>query len=375
MKIASIVGARPQFVKAVVTSRAIRAHPDVEEVLIHTGQHYDDLMSEVFFRDLDIPCPDHHLNVGSGTHAVQTARMLEAIERLLVAERPDCVLVYGDTNSTLAGALAAAKLQVPVAHVEAGLRSFNRSMPEEINRVITDTLSDLLFAPTVLAAQNLEHEGITAGRVRIVGDVMYDAVLQYSKRAEQRSSILSDLRLTRGSYVLATIHRAENTNHLGRLRIICDALVRLQAHLPVVLPLHPRARAVLRREGWLEDLERRVHVLEPIGYLEMLMLEKHACLIATDSGGVQKEAFFFHVPCVTLRDETEWKELIDLGWNRLAPPIDVDAIVHTCEQALQTKPRICPNPYGDGRSAEQIAEDLLSHFSANAPVTTVGAGG
>jgi UDP-GlcNAc3NAcA epimerase len=364
LKIASIVGARPQFVKAAVTSRAIRVHPDIQEILIHTGQHYHELMSDVFFRDLQIPPPDYQLNVGSATHAVQTARMLEAMERVLLAERPDCVLVYGDTNSTLAGALTAAKLEIPVAHVEAGLRSFNRSMPEEINRVVTDTISDLLFAPTTLAAQNLEREGVASDRVRIVGDVMYDAVLQYSMRAEQRTPILSQLRLSRGAYVLATIHRAENTNDLGRLRIISDALIQLQDQLPVVLPVHPRLRALLSSESWLADLQRQVQLIEPVGYLEMLVLEKYAALIATDSGGVQKEAFLFHVPCVTLRDETEWKELIDLGWNRLAPPTDADAIVRACENAFTAQPEASTNPYGDGRSAERIAEELLLHFSA-----------
>ncbi len=344
--------------KAAVTSRAIRAHRDLLEVLIHTGQHYDELMSDVFFRDLEIPSPNHQLNVGSGTHAVQTARMLEGIESVLLAERPDCVLVYGDTNSTLAGALAAAKLHIPVAHVEAGLRSFNRVMPEEINRVVTDTISDLLFAPTVLAAQNLQREGIPGDRVRVVGDVMYDAVLQYSTIAEQRSSILSDLGLTRRGYVLATIHRAENTNHGQRLRVICNALKYLRLRLPVVLPLHPRARAVLCREGWFEDLRSSIDVIDPVGYIDMLMLEQHASVVVTDSGGVQKEAFFFHVPCVTLRNETEWTELIDLGWNRLVPPTEVANVVRACEDAISARPKIKANPYGDGRSAERIAQEL-----------------
>lgn len=362
LKIASIVGARPQFVKAAVTSRAIRAHPDIQEVLIHTGQHYDELMSDVFFRDLEIPQPDHQLNIGSANHGAQTGRMLEAIERVLLTEQPDCVLVYGDTNSTLAGALAAAKLDISVAHVEAGLRSFDRAMPEEINRVVTDTISELLFAPTLLSAQNLEREGIASNRVRIVGDVMYDAVLQYSMLAEQRASILSELGLFRGGYALATIHRAENTNDVQRLRTICDALSHIQSRLPVVLPLHPRAREVLGRAGGLDDLRRRIHVIQPVGYLQMLMLEKHASFVATDSGGVQKEAFFFHVPCVTLRQETEWQELLTSGWNRLAPPTDVEVIVRACEAALSDAPEFGTNPYGDGRSAQLIAEHLFSRF-------------
>lgn len=327
-------------------------------MLIHTGQHYDELMSDVFFRDLEIPSPDHQLNVGSGTHAVQTARMLEGIERVLLAERPGCVLVYGDTNSTLAGALAAAKLHIPVVHVEAGLRSFNRAMPEEINRVVTDTISDLLFVPTISAALNLEREGIPSDRVRVVGDVMYDAVLQYSRIAEQRSSILTDMGLIRRGYVLATIHRAENTNDVQRLHVICDALKRLQHRLPVVLPLHPRARAVLCREGWFEDLRSSIDVIDPVGYIDMLMLEQHASVIVTDSGGVQKEAFFFDVPCVTLRGETEWTELIDLGWNRLAPPTEVANVVRACEDAIAARPQITANPYGDGRTAERIAQEL-----------------
>ena len=288
MKIVSVVGARPQFVKAATVSRVLRSTPQAHEVLVHTGQHYDENMSEVFFDELEIPRPDYHLGIGSGPHGAQTGKMLEAIERVLLAEKPDWTLVYGDTNSTLAGALAAVKLRVPVAHVEAGLRSFNRSMPEEINRVLTDHASDLLLAPTAAAVQNLRRENIAAERIHQVGDVMYDAVLFYGSRAEDRSTVLARLELTNGQYVLATIHRAENTDDLGRLRAIVAGLsVAASADRPVVMPAHPRTRAALERAGLLAEASGRIRLIAPVGYLDMVMLEKHAAVIATDSGGVQ----------------------------------------------------------------------------------------
>ena len=290
-------------------------------MLVHTGQHYDENMSEVFFQELEIPKPDYYLGIGSGTHGAQTGRMLEAIEQVLLQIVPDLVLVYGDTNSTLAGALAAVKLHVPVAHVEAGLRSYNRRMPEEINRVLTDHASDLLFAPTEAAVENLKQEGISSNRIFLVGDVMYDASLYYGAKAERESRILQQLGLRPKQYVLATIHRAENTDDAQRLRSIFDGLELAAKEIPVIIPLHPRTREALKQEAQLSKVAQHVLVIQPVGYLDMVMLEKHSRLIATDSGGVQKEAFFYNVPCMTLRSETEWVELVELGWNRLVPPL------------------------------------------------------
>lgn len=320
MKLLDIVGARPQFIKVGPILRAIakhnREHPQraIHEVLVHTGQHYDYTMSRVFFEELELKEPDYHLGVGSGTHGSQTGEMLKRIEDVLLKEKPDLVMVYGDTNSTLAGALAAAKLHIPVAHVEAGLRSFNKTMPEEINRVLTDHISDLLFCPTQTAVENLEREGITKG-VHLVGDVMYDSVLYNVQLAEKRSEILERLHLQPKGYALATVHRAENTDHPERLRSIFQALETIAADgLPVVVPLHPRTR---KRLSALNLPFNRLQIIEPVSYLEMLLLEKSAKIILTDSGGVQKEAFFFKVPCVTVRDETEWVETVELGWNVL----------------------------------------------------------
>lgn len=359
MRVAAIVGARPQFIKAAAVSRVLRGAFGVEETLVHTGQHYDKAMSRVFFDELEIPEPDHHLGVGSGPHGAQTGRMLEAIERVLVDEEPDWVLVYGDTNSTLAGALAAAKLHIPVAHVEAGLRSFNREMPEEINRVLADHASDLLFAPTYAAVENLRREGLAGNRVHMVGDVMYDVALYYGDKAERKSRILDDLGLVSEEYILATVHRAENTDDLERLLAIFEGLGEAAREVPVVLPLHPRTRKALERAGVLEKAARCLLLIEPVGYLDMVMLEKNARLIVTDSGGVQKEAFFYRVPCVTLRDETEWVELVELGWNRLAPPKRPDAVLSVVREALEQSPGAGGAPYGRGDSAEQIARVLL----------------
>ena len=359
MKVATIVGARPQFVKAAVVSRAFRSHTSIEETLVHTGQHYDDRMSKVFFEQLEIPKPKYNLGIGSAPHGEQTGRMLRDIEAVLVDLAPDSVLVYGDTNSTLAGALAAAKMHIPVLHVEAGLRSFNRRMPEEINRIVTDQLADLLFVPTDTALINLCREGICPDRIHQVGDVMYDAALYYGAKAEQHSPVLSDFRLVGGEYALATVHRAENTDDLGRLRVICKTLARLTEQLPVVLPLHPRTRKMLEHHGLLKEL-RQVYVADPIGYLDMLMLEKNARIVLTDSGGVQKEAFFFQRPCVTFRDETEWLELVDLGWNRLAPPVSVESQLREIETALKSTPSNGHWPFGSGKTAERIAEIVAS---------------
>ena len=360
MRIVSIVGARPQFVKAATVSRALRGSAGVCEWLVHTGQHYDCNMSEVFFKDLDIPEPKYNLGIGSARHGAQTGRMLEAIESVLLEELPDWVLVYGDTNSTVAGALAAAKLHVPVAHVEAGLRSFNRAMPEEINRVLTDHASDLLFAPTGASVRNLEREGISGERVRLVGDVMYDAALYYQQDAKEQSRILASLSLEEGKYILATVHRAENTDDLTRLRAIVGALATVSEETCVVLPIHPRTRQAIDRIGW--GTVGNLRVIDPVGYLDMVMLEGGARLIATDSGGVQKEAFFFRVPCVTLRDETEWVELLDTGWNRLIPPRDETAIIDGIKSFMREgPPHERPNSlYGDGNAATAIVQQLIS---------------
>ncbi len=350
--IATVVGARPQFIKVAPVSKALAETGAVREVLIHTGQHFDAEMSDVFFTELGIKKPDHNLEIHGGGHGAMTGAMLQKLEPVLETLRPDCVLVYGDTNSTLAGALVAAKLHIPVAHVEAGLRSFNRTMPEEVNRVVADHLSDVLFASTDVAMSNLEREGISGSRVSQVGDVMLDAALQFSERASQ-STILASLGVEPGGYVLATIHRAENTDSLSRLKNIVAALDAVAGHLPVVLPLHPRTAA---RMGTVGMAFSKVKTTSPLGYLDMVALESQAAVIATDSGGVQKEAFFYKVPCVTLRDETEWSELVDLGWNRLVPP-ERGAIAEAVLQAVGTKGEDA-QPYGDGKAAQAIARVL-----------------
>jgi UDP-GlcNAc3NAcA epimerase len=357
MRCVTIVGARPQFIKASVVSRALRRRDGLVEILVHTGQHYDANMSDVFFEELEIPQPDYHLGVGSGPHGEQTGRMLEAIEKVLRKEKSDAVLVYGDTNSTLAGALAAAKLCIPVAHVEAGLRCFNRRMPEELNRLVVDHLAALLLAPTQTAVDNLAAEGIAGPQVRLVGDVMYDVALYYGQKAAAKSHILDALRLCPKEYVLATVHRAENTDDPGRLAAICDGLARVASETPVVLPLHPRTRAVVDRQGWLRGANPRLQVTAPLGYLDMLLLEKNAQLIATDSGGVQKEAYFYRVPCVTLRDETEWVELVAAGANRLCPPCSAEAVARFIRESMTESfpARASQNLYGDGHAAEQVA--------------------
>lgn len=349
MRILSVVGARPQFVKAAVVSRVL-AERGVPEILVHTGQHYDTNMSQVFFEEMHIPTPQYNLGVGSGSHGDQTGETLKRVERVMLDERPDRVLVYGDTNSTLAGALCAAKLHIPVAHVEAGLRSFNRRMPEEINRVLTDHVSDWLLCPTATAVENLEREGIGRG-VHEVGDVMYDAVLFYQPIAARRSSILKDLSLMPQTYYLATIHRAENTDDPRRLGSILEALA--QVGRPIVLPLHPRTRRILREQGL--ETPGTVRLLEPVSYFDMLLLESHAAAIFTDSGGVQKEAFFFHVPCITLRDETEWVETVAAGWNTVVGT-DTQRILEASARLTHRPPEEPPLLFGDGRAGEKICK-------------------
>jgi len=358
MRVASIVGARPQFVKAAVVSRAL-VSAGVSDVLVHTGQHYDFEMSALFFDELDLPAPNYHLNIGSGHHGAQTGRMLEAIESLLLRDRPDMVLVYGDTNSTLAGGLAAAKLQIPMSHVEAGMRSFNRQ-PEEINRVLTDHVADLLFAPTATAVRNLSNEGIPGDRVIRTGDVMYDAALQFAARADAASQVLQSLELEPRTYLLATIHRSENTDDQDRLRAIFEGLADVARQLPVVLPLHPRTRKELERAQISDTVLQHIRLLPPLGYLDMTMLEKHARLIATDSGGVQKEAYFHGVPCVTLRGETEWTETLEGDCNRLVFPADAAVVATGIRGALGSVPAFRTDAYGDGHSAMHIANVIFS---------------
>lgn len=361
MKLCTIVGARPQFIKAATISRVVSTLSNVNEIIVHTGQHYDSNMSAQFFEELTLPLPKYSLNIGSGAHGQQTGQMLAAIEEVLINEKPDWVLVYGDTNSTLAGALAAAKLNIPIAHVEAGLRSFNRRMPEEINRILTDHLSELLFAPTENAKQQLLKEGIAADKIFNVGDVMYDAVLFYNQFNTARKTIIEQLNLSaKRPYVLATIHRAENTDNPLRLKHICNALIELSDSYQIILPLHPRTRAVFNQLNDLALIEESLTILDPVGYLDMLALEQNAFLVVTDSGGVQKEAYFNQVPCITLRNETEWVELVDAGWNQLCSPDEAFSL----NQRMITKPVLKDNNqthlYGNGEAAQQIINILLA---------------
>lgn len=314
-KIVTVLGARPQFIKASVVSEAIKQSARLKEVVVHTGQHFDKNMSDVFFKELGMKAPDYNLGIGGGRHGEMTGKMLAEIEKALLEEKPEMVLVYGDTNSTLAGALAAAKLHFPVAHVEAGLRSFNMQMPEEINRILTDRISSWLFTPTDTATKHLRAEGFDEKSIIPVGDVMYDVALHHGKKVNANERVLRRLGLSSKSYVLVTVHRAENTDDRQRLGVIVDALERVAKSLPVVWPLHPRTRQALEQCGRLHSTGEQIHLINPVGYLDMVQLEKYAALVATDSGGVQKEAFFHRVPCVTLRDETEWVELVEEGWN------------------------------------------------------------
>jgi UDP-GlcNAc3NAcA epimerase len=381
MKIVTIVGARPQFIKAAAVSRAIQAFnrssvrlgskKRLREILVHTGQHYDYLMDRVFFEELRLPKPDYHLGAGSGSHAVQTGRMLEGVEKVLEKEKPEITIVYGDTNSTLAGALAAAKLNIPVGHVEAGLRSYRRSMPEETNRLLTDHLSTLLFCPTAQAVRNLSKEGIRNGDktvVKNVGDVMYDSILYYSQIAEKKSTILEDLDLLNPQsaihnpqYYLVTLHRAENTDNPGRLKSILKALKEISQEWPVVLPLHPRTKKMMRVQGLIKEA-RGIQLIDPVSYLDMLKLEKHARVILTDSGGVQKEAYWFRVPCITLREETEWLETIRSGWNVLVGTASDSIVKETKRQNRRTLPASKTKIFGDGKASEQIVQALFDYF-------------
>ena len=387
MKIVTIIGARPQFIKAAAVSRAIALHNEscsgtrISEVIVHTGQHYDANMSQIFFDELHIPRPDYNLGVGSGTHGAMTGAMLARIEEVLLKEKPDFLLVYGDTNSTLAGAMAAVKLHIPAVHVEAGLRSYNRHMPEEINRVIADQTSNVLLCPTRTGVVNLEKEGIRSGdstqepfefstqRVYQVGDVMYDSVLFNGRLAEEKSTVLDDLGLVDKPYALATLHRAENTDYPSNLRQIFQAFQAVsKSYMPLVMPLHPRTLRRIEDSG-LSVSDSELRIIEPVGYLDMLRLERNASVILTDSGGVQKEAFFMGVPCITLREETEWTETLDLGWNILVGA-DYIKILEAFTQSTRTVRGQVPfkggvmsdlteeYPYGNGCAAEKIVEIL-----------------
>jgi UDP-GlcNAc3NAcA epimerase len=390
MKLVTIVGARPQFIKAAAVSMAVRKHNDniramkshVEEIIVHTGQHYDQNMSQIFFDELEIPTPDYNLNIGSEPHGRQTGKMLSGIEEVLEREMPDCVVVYGDTNSTLAGALAASKLHITLAHVEAGLRSFNRHMPEEINRVITDHISDILFCPTKIAVKNLEKEGFTniinrrtlvdrnslrnvfsalrPEHLRLVlnvGDVMYDSVLYYSHKADSRSNILKQLKVKEKDYALATVHRPENTDDISRLSNIVKGLEAVSKELLVIWPVHPRNIKFIDKFD-LGVGNDRFRVIEPTSYVDFIKLEKHAKMIFTDSGGVQKEAYFLQVPCITLRDETEWTETIQSGMNRLAGASQ-DKIFEAFKKIAGKACGITPQVFGDGLASERIVEVLI----------------
>ena len=349
MKIVTIVGARPQFIKCNPVSKELRK--DHQEILVHTGQHYDYEMSKLFFEEMSIPKPDYNLDVGSGPQGKQTGEMLIKIEKVLLEEKPDFVLVYGDTNSTLAGALAATKLHIKVGHVEAGLRSFDTSMPEEINRVLTDHASSVLFAPTQTAVENLQNEGITNGVYR-TGDVMYDALLHNIKIAE-KSNILETLHVTSKDYFLVTIHRQSNTDDAENLSNILNALSQVEGK--VLFPVHPRTRKFIKEHGLEEKIKDNVSLVKPVGYIDFLWLEKNAKKILTDSGGIQKEAYLLKIPCITLRENTEWVETIEDGWNVLVGA-DTEKITEAAKSF--TPPQKQSNHFGDGKASEKIKRIL-----------------
>lgn len=351
LKIITILGARPQFIKAAAVSSLFSRYFD--EILVHTGQHYDANMSDVFFEELNIPNPKYHLNIGSGSHGAMTGAMLSEIEKVLEIEKPDFVLVYGDTNSTIAGSLAASKLLIPVIHVEAGLRSFNKAMPEEQNRILTDHISDLLFVPTQTAVNHLKNEGIIQG-VHLVGDVMYDGILHFTKIAQDKSNILKELNLTPGKFLLCTIHRAENTNSMERLTAIIAGLNACKEQ--VVLPLHPRTLKYINDYGL--KLGENIRVIDPVGYLDMVRLESTAKKIVTDSGGIQKEAFFLGIPCITMRDETEWVETVANGWNVLVGA-DETKIVDAIKNFNPVNER--KTYFGEGNASQLMVDHILNY--------------
>jgi UDP-GlcNAc3NAcA epimerase len=357
MKIITIVGARPQFVKAAVVSRELRKNKNIHEIILHTGQHFDKNMSEIFFEEMEIPSPDYNLNINGLSHGAMTGQMLEGIEKICLGEKPDYVMVYGDTNSTLAGTLAAKKMGIGVIHIEAGLRSFNMSMPEEINRILTDRISDVLFCPTDTAIENLKKDGIVDGVVKVIqnGDVMQDAALYYAERSAEKSVVLKQNNLVSNNFILATIHRQENTDNPERLIGILDALNEIAKEIPIVVPMHPRTKNIIARE----DLKIEFKVIDPVGYFDMLELLKHCKLVLTDSGGLQKEAYFFNKYCITLRTETEWIELIKNGFNTLVGS-DKNAIIEAYHN-YKSKPFIKSiELYGAGQASANIRLTLES---------------
>ena len=354
MKILTIIGARPQFIKAAAVSTKLRA--ENEEIIVHTGQHYDDNMSKVFFDELGIAMPDYNLNVGSGSHGAMTGSMMIKIEEVMLKEKPDCVVVYGDTNSTLAGGVCASKLLIPLAHIEAGLRSFNKKMPEEQNRILTDHVSSFLFTPTETAVENLKNEGITNG-VYNVGDVMYDASIHYLNIAKKKSTIMEKLNLNKGEFILGTVHRAENTNDPSRLTNIVRALN--ESGAKIVLPLHPRTKKYMN--DYNLSFSDNIKLIDPIGYLDMIMLENNSCKIVTDSGGIQKEAYFMKKPCITLRDESEWVETVESGWNILAGA-NYEKITKAIQNFEMNGEQV--NYYGNGKASEGIC-NILRRIKTN----------
>ena len=376
MKLVTIIGARPQIIKAAALSRAIRNHyaDQIQEVIVHTGQHYDDNMSQVFFDELHIPRPDYNLHVGSASHGVQTARMTEGIEDILFKEQPDYIVLYGDTNSTLAGAVAAAKIHVPIVHIEAGLRSFNKAMPEEINRIVCDHCSTLLFSPTLAGVENLKREGFPMGndepytidnpKVYHCGDIMYDNSLHFASIAEEKTDIIQRLELTAKPYILATIHRDTNTDYPERLSAIFRSIIKLSEDCQVVLPLHPRT-AKLLKTNLDETLQKHIFscqnikLIPPVSFLEMIALERHALLVLTDSGGVQKEAYFFKKPCIILRPETEWVEIVETG-NAILADADENRIMQAWQHFKDNPPTMFPEIFGDGHAAEFMLEKIIS---------------
>lgn len=376
MKIVTIVGARPQIIKAAALSRAIGQcfASDLNEIIVHTGQHYDDNMSGVFFRELGIPEPCVNLSVGSSAHGDQTARMISGIEQILLSEKPDAIVLYGDTNSTLAGAVAASKIHIPVVHIESGLRSFNKRMPEEINRIVADHCATMLFCPTKTAVKNLENEGFISGLsgpysinkpgIFHCGDIMYDNSLHFSTMAEQQSNITDQLNIADKPYILGTIHRNDNTDDRQRLTIIISALEEIakKSKLPLILPLHPRTRKMMMEWGIEPGDNQLIHLVPPASFLDMIKLEKHSSLIITDSGGVQKEAYFFGKPSLILRPQTEWVEIVDVKAARLGGST-TDDIVSQALHFIETPPDSFPPLFGDGHAAEFICETMLQHGS------------
>lgn len=357
MKILTIVGARPQFVKAAVVSRELALNSKIKELILHTGQHFDKNMSDIFFEEMEIPTPNYNLNINGLSHGAMTGQMLEGIENVCTIEKPDFVMVYGDTNSTIAGALAAKKMGIGVIHIEAGLRSFNMNMPEEINRILTDRISDILFCPTETAIMNLKNEGIVNGKVMVVnnGDVMQDAAIYYAQKSSKKSTILSQLNLKSKEFLLATIHRQENTDSPERLNSIIHALNQIAIEMPVIVPMHPRTKKIIERD----NLSISFRMIDPIGYFDMLELLKHCRLVLTDSGGLQKEAYFFNKYCVTLRDETEWVELIQNGFNQLVGA-DKQAILNAFQQYVNKPFSKNIDLYGGGKASENIRLALES---------------